>query len=408
MNPIRHIWRSTNTLVFTEQFLFSGTNFVMLLLLARILSPPIFGIYSTITLLILLAIGISNSIVIQPYQVSPSKFRQPAYDHFIFIFQLLVIALLILIGLILKVCLSYDNYYFKETSFLATVIILHDFFRKYFLAKKNLSIALKVGIVLSLMQLIGLLYLKQAHINHLGNVLYVLALCYVPAIIYSILKLNLSFYKNRLWRIFLYYHLKEGRWLGLVSFLQWSSGNLLVLSLALFINAEALGAFRLVQSLFGILNILFQTFENYVLPNASRLYAVSVTRSKEYLRRTSLHSSILISFILVILFIYSGQIMKFAGGNKYEDYEYIVRGMCFLYFILFIGYPVRLSIRMLVLNKLFFLGYLLSFLSSVLFFNFLLKHWQLHGVIIGLVLNQLIMLTFWNYQLNKKGFYLWK
>jgi O-antigen/teichoic acid export membrane protein len=409
MSSIRLLLNSKNTLVIADQLLFSGTNFIMTLSLARLLSPQLFGAYSTIILTILLVISLSNAIVVQPYQVASEKFKKSsAYDGFLFNLQLLVIVFFVLCGFAVNFVLRFQDYHVKAIALLAGATILNDFFRKYFLVKKNTSALLKTDSLLSAMQLGGILYLNNAAAPTLDHVLYIQSICYLPALVYSVSQLPAAFRKIRLWDVFLRYHLKEGRWLSLVSFLQWGSGNLFIVSLAMFINVEALGAFRLVQSLFGILNVLFQTFENYVLPNASSLYSSSIERSKQYLRRTSLLSSSLMAILLCILFICSSELMKLAGGDKYEAYEYIVKGMCILYFILFAGYPIRLSIRMLVLNRQFFLGYLLAFLFSVLFINLLLKHWQLYGVIIGLIMNQLIMLAFWNYQLKKKGFYLWR
>lgn len=112
--------------------------------------------------------------------------------------------------------------------------------------------------------------------------------------------------------------------------------------------------------------------------------------------------------MLLAAFIFSEQIIRFAGGSEYTEYAYLVKGMALLYFVIFAGYPIRMSIRMMILNRLFFIGYVISFLFSLITFNFLLKEWHLWGAIIGLIINQLIILSYWQYALIKKEFILWK
>ena len=73
----------------------------------------------------------------------------------------------------------------------------------------------------------------------------------------------------------------------------------------IYIGLEALGAFRLVQSIFGVLNILLQTFENYVLPKASRLYALNKQHSKDYLKKITWQGGFLFAPVLLLLAIFS-------------------------------------------------------------------------------------------------------
>ena len=71
-------------------------------------------------------------------------------------------------------------------------------------------------------------------------------------------------------------------------------------------------------------------------------------------------------------------------------------------------YPVRMSIRMMLMNRQFLIGYLISFVFSLATFQYLLSVWHLKGAILGLITNQLLMLLYWQYLLIKKDFILWK
>jgi hypothetical protein len=108
------------------------------------------------------------------------------------------------------------------------------------------------------------------------------------------------------------------------------------------------------------------------------------------------------------MFIFSEEVILMAGGEKFVRFGYVVKFMVVLYTIIYIGYPVRIGIRLLVFNKHFFKGYAISFLFSVATFHFLLRYGNLAGAVSGLIINQLIMLAYWQYQLNQKQFSIWK
>ena len=409
MKFLAGIIKSNKSLVLLDQFFFSGTNFIATLLLARVLSAQDFGIYASVVIGIFLAISLGNSIIIQPLQVAPEIFRNStSYSNFLFAAQLVYTGLTVMAALVILLFFETLSYKMALMFFLSVGMILHDYFRKYFLAKNALSVVLKMDILASIPQIMGLWLIELVNNSSLNSTFVALGAPYYLALLYAVYKFKPKYKLKWQWKMYLKYHFREGRWLGLVSFVQWGSANLFVVSLGMFIGVEALGAFRLVQSLFGVLNVLFQTFENYVLPNASRIYATSIHQSKLYLRRVSMQSGLVIGLVLLLLFIFSTELLQLAAGNKYTAYGYVVRGMCVLYFILFLGYPIRLSIRMLLLNQSFFIGYLISLLFNVFCFSFLIKSFELNGVIVGLIANQVIMLLFWNYKLHKNKFYLWK
>ena len=127
-----------------------------------------------------------------------------------------------------------------------------------------------------------------------------------------------------------------------------------------------------------------------------------------YLNSITKKSGFLFGVVLLVLFVFSEQVMRLSGGEKYLSYSYIVKGMVILYAFIFIGYPIRLSIRLLILNRVFFVGSLLSFFFSLFSFDYLLKNWGINGAVAGLIVSQLIVLTYWQIILIKHKFVLWK
>ena len=131
-------------------------------------------------------------------------------------------------------------------------------------------------------------------------------------------------------------------------------------------------------------------------------------QAKAYLKQISLKTAIPFSIVLVLIFVFSEQIIVLAGGAKYSEYAYVVKGMSVLYCFIFLGYPIRMAIRALILNKNFFMGYVLSLGFSLISFNYLLEKWGLIGAIVGLVISQLIVLSYLQFILIKNKFLLWK
>ena len=169
-----------------------------------------------------------------------------------------------------------------------------------------------------------------------------------------------------------------------------------------------MGAFRLVQSLFGVLNILLQTFENYFLPKAAKIYNQSKAESMFYIKNLTQKSAVVFGAILVFIFIFSESLIVLAGGEKYADYAFVVKGMSLLYVLIFISLPIRIAIRTMILNKQFFIGYVFTLLFGLVSFKFLLSSFGISGAIMGLMSSQIILIIFWQFILQKNKFYIWK
>ena len=174
------------------------------------------------------------------------------------------------------------------------------------------------------------------------------------------------------------------------------------------LGVEAFGALRLAQNIFGLLNVLFQAFENYVVPNAARVYQQSATLLSDYLKTISKKSVLLLLPILVVLFVLAPQVFTLAGGVQYASYYSLIQVMCGLYLLIFLGYPVRIAIRVMLLNKAFFIGYVTSTVFSVLAARPMVAWLGINGVVAGLLINQVLLIGYWLYVLKQKNFVLWK
>ena len=405
--------KSEKSLVLLDQAVFSGNSFVVTALLARFLGIESFGTFSYLVLGVYLIMSMSNALIIQPMQVAHSKFTVDGdYKGFTFLLQIAISILLLMVSLVA------NQFHYQHTcalqgldlthiGILYSLWLMHDYFRKSFLANQEIKNTIVVDCIVASIQLSGIMGLGVTHHLTLSAAIILLAFSYLVAALVAFTLAKISFKNLNFNSDYFLYHKNEGSVLFISSLLQWWSSNLFIVASGLFLGAAALGAFRLVQSMFGVLNLLLQTFENYVLPKAAKLFAQSKTESKEYLKNITKKGGILFLLVLVPLFLFSKQAILLFGGPQYVDYHYVVKGMVVLYAIIYAGYSVRMPIRILTLNKSFFTGYCISFAFSLVTFNFLLQNFNISGAIFGLIINQLLMISYWHFTLTKHKFSLW-
>lgn len=408
--------RKSSVMVFTDQALYSGSNFLLTFLLARTLSIQEFGIYSYVLIGSYFILNIGNALIIQPYQIMVSK--SPHCESLGFIskvsagFLLFLIILLSLIYLFLKFppkpSLSMENseflaVHYGEAAIFILGYFIQDFFRKSLLAIQELPAVLCIDLlflcVFPLIICASLTLGKVLLIIGVGNLLSSL-----PGILY--------FLKNAVFPIsdkpYLQYYKSNGKWFLYSALLQWFSGNFLVLISGLYLGLEALAALRLAQSFFGIFNVILQTVENFFLPKTARLYHKDTNEAKEFLFSIKRYGFFILGPVLLLIFIFSEEIMILFGGTQYQHFGYVIKLMSLLYLLIFWGYPVRIAVRVTELNKIFFYGYIFSTVFILTIFHFLLKYTALYGAITGLMMSQIILILYWKLQLRKNNSSLWK
>ena len=401
---------SPTVLVLFDQGLSSGANFLLTLFLAQKLDIQNFGLFSSIVLVGYLIMSITNALIIQPFQVSIVKVVQKK-QYYVFLF-LGMLALLFIVIFLVQIMIFFlpipIEYSVSINAFLCFIIglLINDFFRKFFLALNKITSAIIIDAVFLVLTVVFFYLFKDA--VQLPNALWIIGTANIVSAFYGIFFIIKNYETPKSWKTFTANHASQGKWLFSVAILQWCSTNFFVLVSGIYLGIQALAALRLVQSFFGILNVALQTVENFVLPKVSHIYNENVAAAKKYLLKITFGGAILFGIVLSVFFLFSEEIIVLAGGEKYREYGYVVKIIAVLYFFIFLSYPVRIAVRVMVLNKIFFYGYLLSFLSSVVTFHFLLKYSGLYGAVGGLIINQLIMIVYWQNQLKKNHFLLWK
>jgi O-antigen/teichoic acid export membrane protein len=404
---MKKLLNSPKFLILADQAVFSGSSFVLTLLVARNIEVAMFGLYSGYVLAVYLVVSAVSAWVIQPFQVLQGKADDmQAYTSFTIALQVILTVLACVFTLAVLVLVVPDVP--LTVVLFGGGFMMHDFGRKLLLALDKARQTLFLDIVVS----IGLFVATLAFIS-IGddNIYQLLMFCFFT----YLLSVALIFYFTKpraITRLFfmssLRQHFREGKWLFSTALVQWWSGNMFVVASGVYLGTTALGALRLGQSLFGVLNIVLQTFENYVLPQTALRLRISKEASMHYLGSISKKTALLFVPILILAFLFGTRVMVLAGGVAYADFGFVVQGLAVLYVLVFLNQPIRIIIRSLLFNKHFFYGYVISLVFALSFSHVLLSNFELTGAIIGLTVSQLILLVYWSIVLQQQKINLWK
>ncbi len=394
-------------LVLIDQLMYSGSNFMITIFLARLLGITEFGLFSSVIIYTYLLLSLLSAFLIQPFQIAyATSENKNEYLQFILYSVLAAFLLISPVHFLVYLFLPIPSISFLTLTFFLFTYIFQDILRKTLLTKNAIHSVLIMDIFF-LCSLVISYFIIDKTIN-LNVALLVISISNLVSIGFGILPLLKTFQKTINWKIYLKSHWFQGKWFVSVSLLQWGNSNLIILLSGIYIGLEGLGALRLVQSFFGILNVLLQVVENYFLPKIAKLHHENKQTAKKHLIKLTLNGLLLFGSILLLLFMFPNKAMTLAGGIQFVKYSFLVQFMAVLYLIIFLGYPIRIMIRIQLLNQSFFIGYVLSFVFTLLSFQWLLVNYSISGAVLGLILNQLIMLVYWQFQLKKNHFLLWK
>ena len=158
----------------------------------------------------------------------------------------------------------------------------------------------------------------------------------------------------------------------------------------------------------GILNILLQTFGNYVLPQSAIRIQQHQNMGIAYLKEMNIKLAYVFIPILMIIFVIATPIMTLERGHQYTEYAFVLRWLCILYIFIFLSQPIRFFFRSLQMNSHFFYAYFMSLIFALSSSHWMISTYGLKGVIAGLIGSQILLMAYWSFILYLKNINLWK
>ncbi len=401
-------------LVFADQAIVSGSSFVTNILVARSLGVSNYGKFSVIILIQLFLLSLQQAVSSGVYQVmfgSLEEKSKKAYTNGLFFIQLFLYS-----ALIALTCLAY--YLFPSSvigyekivvpAIVGTLLfLLQDFLRKILLSKQQEGKALLIDAITNIVQIVLLAVYAFTLKLSFPIACWIIALTFIPSIIAGVIWTNPGNISLQNMKMTFGIHKKQSPWMLMSALLQWFAGNFFVVAAGVWLGIAALGALRLAQYIFGLLNVLLQAIENYALPHASLLQK-SAVEFNSFLKNIFRKTFLMIAPALLLLSIFAKQILQFSGGTSYIEYSYVIHGLSLVYVLILTGLPIRIALRVRLLNQNYFIGYLMASSFSMLTAKWLIRDWHLMGVLIGLFITQLIVIIYWSTILTRKKILTWK
>tara|TARA_B100000963_G_scaffold346846_1_gene352543 strand:- start:1094 stop:2350 length:1257 start_codon:yes stop_codon:yes gene_type:complete len=395
--------KNSNFLPFFDQAVVSGTSFFLSIFILRLLGLELFGIYSSFWLIILFINSMQLSAITNPMLTNVNHYSENEHNFYyssIFIHQLIFnIAIFFLIKIIFFLGLYinlYENLPETLNHFIFALISIQffQFFRKFLYSKKKFKKILVSDLIIFLTLFTTLIYLEINSKLELKSIFISLSIAYTLGSLINLFsfvkKLKFSLSK------FLIYtkdNFKIAKWMVLSSITQWFSGNLWVVNTGLILGLSQLGILRACQQIVQIINLLFQTFENIVPVEITKIYLQNVSNINKYIKNFLIKKIIIIIFVVLFLSIFSKFILEIFYGSNISKYNYILIFLSFNIFLVFLRIPYSSALRTLGSTKGIFLSSLTTSIFALLVSKYIISKFQIYGVLFGLFFTEFILTT---------------
>jgi len=411
--PFQRVYEkhSSTALVYADQLLVSGFNFLIGIVIARLLGIHGYGVYSLAWMGVLIASSFQQAFVIIPMQTFLlKKSGKEKYDYAgSLLIQQLVLSLAasVLSFVALYVLSHFLHYPDLDTliwsfPFVVFSYLMQDYFRKFYLniGRNSLSILMDgiayCGFTAIVLALSFVTELKVSHIFLImaSTFLYaaLLGLIKYPSIQLRMPQFNQHVKEN--WRF--------SKWLVASSVLQWFSGNYFILAAGSVLGPIAVGAVRMAQNIVGVTHVIFLAMENTVPTRASLIFHHNGTQAlKKYLSKFTKRMGLAVLLLLVFIGLFASFLIKLIYGPEFIMYANVLIGICVVYLFVFIGYPMRFALRAMEYTSSIFFAFVLTSIVSVIIAIPLLNWLGIMGVIAGLLLTQLINFVYYYFRIKK-------
>ncbi len=396
-----------------DQGIVSGGNFFLGVILARVLGLEGYGEYTLVWFVILFCSSINQAWIISPLYTFAPQYKKKEKTNYIrsvlshqIIFALSAALLVYLLVIVSSLLLP--RWQIARASHIVSLIVfcflMYDFFRRLHYVQGNVSKALTLDVLVYSSQMGGLIVLTYLHKLSLYNAFMTVSISYGLTFLLEYKACFLLNIDRKAIRKTALQHWRYSRWLIGTSLLQWVSGNFFIISAGGMLGPIVVGAIRMLQNIMGVIHILFLALENQVPLKASHLYANKGLQAMyAYLKKVAIRGSLITLLMACTIALLGKQIISLLYAGKHLAYASFLYAFGGLYVLVFIGTCLRFAIRTLEKTKAIFFAYVWSTLFSILSANFIIKQFQMSGILIGLFATQLIMQGYFIYSLKGKS-----
>lgn len=391
------------SITLADQSFVSASNFLLGIILARFLGIEAFGIFTLLWMILLFVQSLQMAIIISPMmsigpildKADQKKYYQAVTTHQI-IFSL-VSSFCVYWFLILS-NIFYPSWLLINYALPLSVTVFlsqnQDFIRRVFFIEERPLTALFCDLLAYGLRLIILVYLFKYNALEITNALWTISFALFISIL---LGLKIIYKPSINPRKIIDAHKRNwhtSRWLLASALLQWTSGNYFIITAGIILGPISVGILRAAGNVIGITNIIFLGLENIIPSTASKTFRESgISSLYVYLVKVLIYGGLFMIGVVSFLSIFSESLISILYGNEYSSSGYILIWYCLITLVQFINFPLVIGLRSLEHTKPMFFSYIVTTMFSVLCANIIVSELNLHGVMLGLLINNVIMVS---------------
>ncbi len=327
----------SSKLTIIEQLVVSGTQFIVMLLLARFWGMAEFGRFSVVFMLLILCMDLCRSVVTQPLMSSAKQERKAA--HILSVLYM-TFGLWILLAIGLFGVQQWSKYFLPQWGLrglygaallFITTRVCSDMLRGVHYSYQTPAHALLQSAVISLCSLVAVAAVVLTNtISDAAQPLILLGLAHAAGVLVGLALLLLPVRTQlRLetgeWHAIWQEHKQFGLWASFTALTRWLQGNFLMLVAASLLGAPVIGAIRAMQTILSPLGVLFQALENAIPPQAALLLRDKGNEAlARFLVRLAGMLSLLAVMAVAVLWLFREPIVSLLLGEEYLTYEMLI------------------------------------------------------------------------------------
>lgn len=395
--------------LFIDQAILSGSNFMLSILLVSTLGIESFGTYVILFIPVLFLSSLQQSFIVAPlYSLYPKEVDKKNYLISVYTLQLFfsfisIILLILFLPIYIEFMgLDVSIFVVVSTSLIGSLYCLNDFFRRKNIIQHKYGLLFLTDCFVYASLPLALLITHATYSWNLEVVIFIHLISHLTGICinlyYSSLKpskkITNSYFKK---------HWNYCKYLVGTSFLQWFTGNAFIIGAASMLGPKALGSFRLVQSVVGILNVLFLALENIVPIKAARvLKSKGQNQLMNYFKETILRYSIPVGLILIFITVFRREIINFLTHESVEITINLLVLYCGIYVLVYLGTMLRFLIRTIEDNHVIFWSYIITSVASTILVIPIIHWLQIYGVLLGIAITQIVSISWFVFHFKRK------
>lgn len=387
-------WGSKGFLSVLDQGLFSGSNFLVNILLARWITPEEYGAFAIAFSIYLFFAGISNSLTLEPMMIFGSTYFKENVDEYLTNLFKGHNGLSLFLALIFLLISIFTKEIVRETFISAAIslpmMLMVWFCRRTFYLRSRIDQAAILSAIYFTVLLSGIIILEQKEILYPYSIYAVFIIASLISTIYYKVsnKANVLESPNDIaYQEILESHWNYGKWIILASIASSISTLLYTPLLGVVSSLDEAAAFKAIQNLTSPFQQLLAASSLLTLPLLSN--SAKTLSAKSFKKQLWLLTLVLLTISLIysaILLIFGRTIINVLySSGFYTDYYWLIPAFSIVLIIMTLIQPLTLAIRAFEKPKIVLESKIISAITVLVLGFVLVPNLKLQGIIICMI-----------------------